>query len=325
MRRIELRVLKNKPRDRSRYIDLSGSIDVRLIVDSDSYLYVGTGVEKFSVDINKVKNLYAKMKNINERFLRQVQLTQGYQEFASLISGTVVLPGSSIKGNVRTRLELSFHGFQGNVRSCFTKAGIIRKARVGAIGWRHQKVWGNVVFENRRKKCDFTKEDNVCLICDIFGTSGLKSLVDFSDFIGLNIKLEYLDLPYGIKVEAAPPESTFSGRIDFMNLKDYELGLLLLGMKIIDGRVGRRILLGRFKYRSLMGNKKFGRVKFIIDKIKLSNFSSKLTLGSICLNPEEAATGENLDKLCKSLVELSYEKFKDEIEIVDEVEKIDEL
>lgn len=325
MQQVELKVLKSKPRDRSRYMDLSGLINARLIVDSDSYLHVGTGKEKFNVDVSKVKNLYAKMKSIDERFLRQVPLIRGYQEFASLASGIVILPGSSIKGNVRARLELSFHGFQGNVRSCFTKAGVIMEAPMGVTGWRHQKVWGSVIFENRREKCDFTKDDNICLICDIFGTSGLKSLVNFSDFIGFNIKLEYLDLPYGIKVEAVPPNSAFSGVIDFMNLKDYELGLLLLGMRVIDGRVGRRAILGRFKYRSLMGDKKFGRVRFVIDEIKLSNFSSKLTVGPIHLNPEETATGEKLDKLCKSLAELSYGKFKDEIEIVEEVEKIDKL
>lgn len=324
MQRIELKVLRSKPRDRGRYMDLSGSIDVKLIVDANSYLHVGTGREKFSVDVNKVKSLYAKVKTIDERFLKQITLVRDYQEFASLISG-VILPGSSIKGNVRARLELSFHGFKGNVRSCFIRAGAIMEAPVGVSGWRHQKLWEDVVFEDRGRPCDLTKVGEVCLICDIFGTSGLKSLVNFSDFVGLNVKLEYLDLPYDIKVEAAPPNSTFNGRIDFMNLKDYELGLLLIGMGITDRRIGRTVLLGRFKYRSLMGDKKFGRVRFVVDKIKLNHFSTKLTLGPICLNPGETVVGEGLDGICKSLVGLSLEKFKDEIKIVDEVGKIDEL
>lgn len=325
MRRAELRVVREKPRDRSSFRDLCGSINVSIIVDVNSYLHVGTGKETFKVDVKKLKELYVKRGIIDASLLKIALATTDYQCFASTSKG-IVIPGSSVKGNVRARLELSFHGFQGNVRSCFIKSGIVRGTPIGASGWRHQKVWSETIFENRGFPCDFTRIDSVCLLCDLFGTFGLKSLIDFSDFIGSNnVKLEALDLPYGIKVYAAAPGSTFNGRIDFMSLRDYELGLLLLGMGVMDNRIGRSVILGRFKYRSSIGGRKFGRVKYRIDRLTLNKFSSELSIGSLQIMPETAISDEKIDELCKLLVDSSLKRFENEVKMVNEVEALDRL
>jgi CRISPR-associated protein Csa1 len=199
------------------------------------------------------------------------------------------------------------------------------EAEEGESGWRHQRVWGETILEDRGFPCDYTKMDSVCLICDLFGTAGLKSLIEFSDFIGLNVRLEALDLPYGMKVYAAPQGSEFSGEISFMNLKDYELGLLLLGMGIVNGSTGRSVILGRFKYRGLMDNKKFGRVKYKINKINLSKFSDKLTIGNLTINPGSSIEGEKLNTICRELANLSLKYFQNELRIVDEVGILEKL
>jgi CRISPR/Cas system CSM-associated protein Csm3 (group 7 of RAMP superfamily) len=324
MQQIRLNVLRSKPRQRDTYRDLCGSMYVSIIADN-SYLHVGSGREKFEVDLKKLKDIYARRKRIDVSVLKELQLKIGYSEFASTTMGTVI-PGSSVKGNVRARLELSFHGFNGNVRSCFLKASRLTKlAGEGESGWRHQRVWGETILEDRGFPCDYTKMDNVCLICDLFGTAGLKSLIEFSDFIGLNVRLEALDLPYGMKVYAALQGSEFSGEISFINLKDYELGLLLLGMGIVNDSTGRSVILGRFKYRKLMDDKKFGRVKYKINKINLSKFSDKLAIGNLTINPGSSIEGEKLNTICRELANLSLKHFQNELRIVDEVEILEKL
>ncbi|MEM3545994.1 MAG: hypothetical protein QW547_02620 [Candidatus Bathyarchaeia archaeon] len=320
VRRVELRVVREKPRDRSSFRDLCGFLDVSIVVDDGSYLHVGAGREVFEADVEKLKELYVKRGIIDISLLRGTE----YQDFASTSRG-VVIPGSSVKGNVRAKLELSFHNFQGSVRSCFIKAGIIRGISIGTSGWRHQRVWSETVFEDRGFPCDFTRIGSVCLLCDLFGTSGLKGLIDFSDFVCPDVKLEALNLPYGIKVRAAPPGTTFNGRIDFTNLKDYELGLLLLGMGIMNSRIGRSVILGRFKYRSLIGGKRFGRVRYRINGLMLNRFSTELSVGSLHIRPETTILDEGIDELCKLLVDSSSEHFKNEIKIVDEVGILDGL
>lgn len=320
MQQIRLKVLRNNPRDRSTYRDLCGLIDVSIITDN-SYLHVGSGRERFEVNLNKLKEIYTKRKYIDINTIKELQLKAGYSDFVSTSKG-IVIPGSSVKGNIRARLELSFHGFNGSVRSCFLRASHIVRANKGESGWRHQKVWSETVFEDRGFPCDYTKNNNVCLICDLFGTSGLKSLIGFSDFIGLNVKLEALDLP---KVYAAAPSSEFNGKISFMNLKDYELGLILLGMGIVNSSIGRSVTLGRFKYKGLISDKKFGRIKYKINKIILNRFSSKLIINYLTFNPGSSIESEDLNTLCKELVNLSLKHFENEFKIVDEVSILDKL
>ncbi|MCS7369530.1 MAG: RAMP superfamily CRISPR-associated protein [archaeon GBS-70-058] len=323
MQQARLNVLRSSPRDRGVYRDLCGLMDVSLFPDN-SYLHVGSGREVFEVDLKRLKEVYGRRRRIDESVIRELRLKTGYSEFASTAMG-VVIPGSTVKGNVRARLELSFHGFNGKVRSCFLRASRIVKVEKGGSGWRHQRVWSETVFEDRGPPCDYTRMDNVCLICDLFGTAGLKSLIEFSDFIGSNVKLEALDLPYGMKVYAAPPGSEFNGEISFMNLKDYELGLLLLGMGVMNGSFGRSVILGRFKYRGLMDNKKFGIVKYKVNRISLNRYSSKLVINDLTINPGDHIEGEKLDTLCKVLANLSLKHFENEFRIVDEVEILEKL
>ncbi|MBC7092223.1 MAG: hypothetical protein H5T50_10025 [Nitrososphaeria archaeon] len=326
MQSVRLKVVRYNPRPRDFYIDLCGHLAVSIIVEGDkqSYLHIGSGKEFFKADISELKEAYSKKEF--EHFLGKIKSIKGYDKFASTIKGSII-PGSSIKGNVRSRLELSFKGYQDTVDSCFINAGkpVVKELLKGASGWRHYKVWNEVLSEDRGIPCNFTSMGRICVICDLFGSAGLKSLIDFSDFENVNSNIEYLDLPFGIRVEAVPAESEFRGKVFFKNLKDYELGLLLLGMGIKDYRVGRKVILGRFKYRSKLNSFKFGRIKYKLNELKLSRYSKTLSIEDVNLQPNTLVKGDLLDRLCKLLTDLALKKFENRFRIVDEVKILDEL
>ncbi|MEM2178319.1 MAG: RAMP superfamily CRISPR-associated protein [Candidatus Methanomethylicaceae archaeon] len=328
MQSISLKVARDDPRPRDSYTDLCGYLDASIIVDSDklSFLHIGSGKEIFEVNINELKELYSKFKRVDESFLNKIKVKKEYDKFISTAKN-IIIPGSSIKGNIRSRIELSFRGYNGIVKSCFINAGkpITKEPIEGTTGWRHYRIWKEVLSEDRGGPCNFTVMNKVCLLCDLFGTSGLKSLIDFNDFECVNAKIEYLDLPFDIKVQAISAGSEFKGRIYFRNLKEYELGLLLLGMGIKDSFEGRRVILGRFKYRSIMNSFKFGRVKYRLNELELSKYSRPLSIDNITLQPNTSIKGDLLNKLCKLLTDFTLKKFENEFRIIDEVKILDEL
>ncbi|MBS7612359.1 hypothetical protein KEJ27_09225 [Candidatus Bathyarchaeota archaeon] len=323
-----LRVVRSSPRLRNSYTDLCGYLDVSVIVDGDSlsFFHIGSGRKFFKPNIDELKKAYLKLGCIHESLIDRIKIEKDYDEFASTTKG-IVIPGSSIKGNVRSRIELSFKGYEGTVDSCFINAGkpLIGELTKGTSGWRHYRIWGEVLFEDRGVPCNFTVMDEVCLVCDLFGTYGLKSLIDFSDFECVNASIKHLDLPFGISVQAVPAGSEFRGRIDFKNLKDYELGLLLLGMGIEGSHEGRRTILGRFKYRGTLDSFKFGKVRYRVNELKLSQYSKTLSSGGIDLQPDSSAKGDLLSRLCKSLTDLTLKKFQNRFRIINEVEILDRL
>ncbi|MGC8949432.1 MAG: RAMP superfamily CRISPR-associated protein [Thermoprotei archaeon] len=326
MQSVSLKVVRDNPRPRDFYRDLCGRLDISIIVEGDkqSYIHIGSGKEFFKLNMNEVKEAYSK-REFNQ-LLDKIKFVKGYDKFASTIKGSII-PGSSIKGNVRSRLELSFKGYKDAVDSCFVNAGkpIVRELSKGIFGWRHYRIWNEVLSEDRGVPCNFNSMGRVCLICDLFGSAGLKSLIDFSDFESISSILEYIDLPFKIRVEAAAAGSEYRGEVYFKNLKDYELGLLLLGMGIKDSHVGRKVILGRFKYRNKLDSFKFGRVKYKLNELRLSRYSKTLSIEDVNFQPNTLIKGDLLDRLCKLLTDLALKKFENRFRIVDEVKILDEL
>jgi hypothetical protein len=251
-----------------------------------------------------------------------------YQPFCKRLDAPVI-PGSTVKGNVRARIELSFRPRNEQVRSCFVEAGKINEKQ----HWRHIGIWGKreerIVPSGRRKElagqCRFDPRQNelqcVCLVCDLFGTTGLAGLIRFSDFMGRGAELKGEDFEFGLKLETAPVNSVFSGKIDFFNLKPEELGLLLLGMGIESGVDGKPVLMGRLKYRN---HNRIGQVKYRLDWLELSPLSKKLTIEPR-LSPGQGLEGEKLGILATNLVRVAREKFGEELQPVDEVGELKKI
>jgi len=180
------------------------------------------------------------------------------------LNGKPVIPGSSLKGAIRSRLELLAMESNGVNIACFIRSSYLRSIpNVGQHGWRHTRIWGKTVLENRGRTCDATRwgvyEDiNVCKTCDLFGTSGLISRIDFSTLyptvqnamVELNVffSCDHRRIVGGV-VEAIKPSTVFEGEIAVHGLSDSEFGLLAIGLRLHEE--GNPILTGRFKYRRL--------------------------------------------------------------------------
>ena len=317
MSSLRVEVQRSDPRPRDAPIGLSGILEI--LVETLSPLHISSPGTPLKVDEEQLRFILEKYGGINERSIRAVHFEEEHIPFTATIKGPTI-PGSSVKGNIRARLELSFRARNGRARSCFIKAGrLMRPPTPGRHGWRHYRIWGDVILEGR-EPCNFLKTGEVCLLCDLFGTPGLRSLIDFSDFQGEDVELKPMRLDYGMRVLAAPEGSRFRGRVVFHNLKPEELGLLLLGMGLIADRRGEPRLLGRFKYRLRMG-----RVRYILEALRLSKLSQPLRLNGVELGPGERIEGEHINPIVKPLTSRALEAYREELLIVNEVKIVESL
>jgi len=271
-----------------------------------SYIHVGSG--KFflrTYETNPSKpTFYELVDQLAE------EISSEAKDF-SRVGGLPTIPASSVKGNIRGRLELTFRAHEGRVRSCFSKASQYPPL---ATYWRHRRIWGDVLNEDRSRACDLTSMEKVCLICDLFGTTGLSSLINFEDFIGREVTPEEIKVN-GEKILAAPAGSEFEGTINFTNLKEEELGLLFIGMGLKDNVKGRQLLLGRLKYRGLVGSKLFGRIIYVVKALYLTNYSRKID----GFDSKSFKNESELTPLIKNLTSTALQRFNKELKIVDEV------
>jgi CRISPR/Cas system CSM-associated protein Csm3 (group 7 of RAMP superfamily) len=305
--------VRSFPRNRSKLSDLSGSLKVAIVScktpTTESYLHISSGKSLFEpirefpreADFSKLVDILA----------QKLGLEVG--DFAR-VKGLPIIPASSVKGNIRARLELSFRAVNGRVRACFIRAS---RPPPAGIFWRYKKIWSDVLNEDRGDACDLTKRNKVCLLCDLFGTAGLSSLISFEDLVGKNVELKEIKVD-GMRILAAPPGSEFEGQIHFTNLLEEELGLLLLGMGLKDSVRGRPLLLGRLKYRGRVGSLLMGRVTYVVKSLQLSKYSRRIT--GFDSNSFE---GENeLTPLIQSLTASTLRKYGAEFRVVNEVKRL---
>lgn len=331
-----LNVLRQRPRDRSRLEGLSGRLWLALRSCSksqgdgvDSYLFIGSGFPRLKVD----ERLLASARRVRGRKeLEEVVLAVSrgisvdHQPPSATILGYVV-PASSVKGNVRSRLELSFVPGEKGVRSCLIRATHSEKPpAVGEHGWRHYRIWERALRVGRGS-CECTtgwEECEVCLLCDLFGTAGLQGLISFSDFAGESVQTEKLNLPTGEKLEAIKPGSVFKGSATFRSLEPAELGLLLLGMGLRGSGLGEPVLLGKLKYRRDLPYV-FGVIRYELLRLELAPFSKPLEIGDLRVAPGSCVEGEALDNLVSALVKQARSSFSGELLDVDEVSMVERI
>lgn len=313
MRKV-VNVIQDQPRSRGKFTGLCG--ELRVSIEVVSGLHVGSGQLPIKVDeeaLRKEADLWPV-----EELAQTIELD--YLSFP-MVEGKAVIPGSSVKGNVRARLELSFKEKNRRFRSCFTETG-----NFGS--WRHYQIWEVSVTQNRivprlkgrGSQCQFVrgKLERVCLLCDLFGTTGLAGLLEFSDFTLSNGRISPNEFPHGMQLLVAGAGSIFTGKVKFANLKPEELGLVLWGMGLRENRIGREVLMGRLKYAGPIG-----KVKYRLDTLKLSRFSEPLRLGSVVINSDSEMRAD--DGLVKELVNMARRAYGEELEDVDEVARLNQL
>ena len=252
-------VIRSEYTPRDSYLNgLTGKISLTL--KTLSYIHIGSGAFKLYVDINVVKRFieYFKRRGFDyalSSMSDKITKAISYDFSAFTRYGDkITIPGSTIKGLLRSRLELLFKGTSGSTNACFSKAGIPLSVvpNKGLHGWRHVRIWGNVVFENRGPPCNLTSlGTNVCKVCDIFGAPGLASRVFVGNFYPVNNNVtERKELEYGEKLEVVKPGVTFKGDITFHSLTLDELGLIFIGLGAKKDGTFVPILIGCLLYTS---------------------------------------------------------------------------
>lgn len=305
-------VIRNQPRPRNVYRNLTGILKVS--INTESYLHVGSGIAHYEAP-NPDEILKSLEKTGWEKTIeaQAAKIGLDYLDMV-IVDDKPCIPGSSVKGNVRSRIELSLTNNNGKTPSCFIKASPPQFAR-DRRAYRHRKVWGNVLDEDRGFPCDYTKSQNVCMVCDMFGTAGLSGLVAFTDFVGEKVVLENVAGQHGLKLRIAPPKSVFRGSITFRNLEPHELGLLLHGLGIQQTATGKTVLLGRLKYVGNIGGKPIGKIRYILESLTFSEFSEQFR-NHVRGKP---ITGTELENLVRDLVSEMKTKLGPHLRNVQEV------
>ncbi|ABP95323.1 MULTISPECIES: RAMP superfamily CRISPR-associated protein [Metallosphaera] len=243
------RTLARTPRDEG----TPTRVEITLEVVSD-YLHVGqgkatipTGIESTNLDFNKVLAMFNRGDPL--AYSQIDNLFADYNAFPR-DSGKVIIPGSTVKGAVRTRLEMSIPN------SCYI---------VDRTGNGKSPGYVKIFNPDQNKRSDnyakghSVNPGKVCPVCDLLGSPGLGSRVSFSDLVLTSGRLGVAEIDK-MEYEVAMKGSRFSGFF-LVNLKKNEIGAILygLGIRCEAGKpFSRTILLGRFKFE----NPQFGRVKF---------------------------------------------------------------
>jgi len=238
-------VAQAEPTPRDRLVGLlSGTM--KLVAEAKSYIHIWSGRTKLRLRV-PVGGITAEA--LEREAIRLVR--EDISEPAELPSygERLAIPGSSLKGAIRSRLEFLFTPSpEGVVSSCFVvQEPLTLPPSPGQHGWRHYRIWSPATEEARPVACG--SSEAACIICNIFGAPGLASKVFFGNLWlvgGQEEWVEELELDYGERVLAFKPGARFEGEFCFKGLKPEELGLLIIGMRLHESRP---VLIGKNKYR----------------------------------------------------------------------------
>ncbi|MFX1294488.1 MAG: RAMP superfamily CRISPR-associated protein [Promethearchaeota archaeon] len=239
------------------------TIQMKAHVLENSYLFIGSGEESFE---NLPPDLStSSVEEINEKL--RIGFTPATLPITKKGDRQPIIPGSSLKGSIRHRIEhlFMFDPIKKFIHSCFINQsrGFIK---INKKNRRFINIYGinGLILERGRDQ----PPNRVCIVCDLFGAPGLASRVFFSDASPKSpVNLLDVVIEEGGKFLCVPPDTNFFFQIDMINHKMYQTGLLLKGMNIPQKRP---ILLGQFKYTKNKAKKEsisFGRVQFFLEGI----------------------------------------------------------
>jgi CRISPR-associated RAMP protein (TIGR02581 family) len=219
-------------------------------------------------------------------------------------AGTPYIPGSSLKGVLRSAAEALFRGgpFQQHRKKLWACDPVAGKDRVCVTHERAEQI--RAAEDERAKKAKREPDsrrvaeeiwDESCAVCQLFGSLALASRVRFAD-LPLHSEATLLELRNGVGIdrdkelaaagvlydfEAVPPETQFELRVTVDNPTDEEVGLLLYLFQELDagnltlgGKTSRG--LGRVNVRW----KKIEEIKLLQDNPFADLLSSRDLLAS---------------------------------------------
>lgn len=272
-------------------------LEFKAIVPEDSYVFVGgmtRGLENWLSSIQRKIDEHAKgLKPIDEETIKrtfievlQTSRPSGITQFLKY-GQTYAIPGSSLKGAIRSRIEYKFKPFQVGAEyrsySCYVTQDVVSRQAA-----RHLDFWGEDVAYTR----DTCSPPKVCVVCDLFGSPSLSSRIQLSDALMIAGKVQYIN---ELRREAALPNSEFNTSVSLINADFLDLGLLFSGMELFTSSP---ILIGAFKYRL---NKKVG-----LGKLRDRYFAGLLKFELQSFKPLLGDFPSGLD--CPALINMAREK-----------------
>jgi len=297
---------------------------------TESFLHIGSGRLKLKIKSEvKLPTSFYRLLDLVKRRPDIVQYD--YSEVVRYLD-TICIPGSTIKGACRARIELLATSKDRSVHFCFRQATSPpqRPPLESQHGWRHFKLWSPATWEIR-DSCNLTRRavSEACTTCDLFGAPGLASKVYFGNLLPVSgVEVIEVELDYGEKIELVPPKTIFRGKITFKYLQPHELGLLMIGLGAkLNGRF-QPVVIGKSKYRARRVTKcpanpsiegksiLLGRVRFSIERLSLIKVSDavdkeieKLPCKFSIQGNLATCTGDEVKKLVAHLVNLAASKF----------------
>ena len=306
-------------RDQEYDDSLSGVVEA--FIKTMSHIHVSMGRERLETtsltseiakQILATDNILALLNN--KTFLEKIRTAIALDYVDNIVYGdSICIPGSTIKGLLRSRLELTPSKDRKAVSCMHTiTQPITELPKPGTHGWRHARVWSNVIAENRGEPCDpaSTQDYTICVVCDLFGAPGVVGRVMPSNFCCSRDAYEKLDLPYGEKVYAIKPNTVLRGFIHFSSLRVEELGVLLISMGITRGRTeGVPLLIGKHKYAYRnMGKAVFG-VSMIRAPHRFKDFFKKMGLEVSEKDFEIICDGQCLQELINKAIDEALKNY----------------
>jgi len=262
---IRIKWINITPRDKILPNLYSGRIYINFTILKDFYLIVKSGELKLVYDTNIEKKInelqFEEILRLSD-LIDKMDISEHFE-----IKNKLAIPGSTLKGVCRSRLELSF--LTGNMMpSCFSTKS---KGQIGPKSKRHLKAYA---YNNndipQRNQC--RGGEKVCFVCNIFGSMGLRSKLAFSNAIMKNGSSTILDLRVRngfAHEEVIKPGSKFEFDIYFENMSEVELGALFYVLNLSNHNP---ILIGSHKYalQETNGEKiKFGQGQMFCTKIEI--------------------------------------------------------
>jgi len=307
-----------------------GRITARLVIQLSvvsDYLFIGSGREHLH-ELEKLAKDQGLLRLPPEELIRRVShalrgsgVIKDFFRVFNPFTGRVqpAIPGSSLKGAARSRLELASSGDRvvaGFLYPGSSVAPLQSLPRPGMHGWRHARIWCESVAEARRKPTSspISVED------DLFGSVlreidlVLSSRVSFATLYpvdpGLDCRVVSLD--HGERVCAVERGAVFRGEVLAVNVSKEELGLLLYSLgqdKLLCGKEPL-LLMGASKYRCRVANNK--RVSFGV---------VKLDVESIDTGPWGGQLGGNVDSIVRDALNQAFSAYPGLRKCFDEAER----
>ena len=140
------------PRDASITKDtLTGILTVKCEVSEDplSFIHIGTG--GIMMEVNKSIKEIRELGKLESTLRRQLDLIRyDYYEIVKY-GGKVCIPGSTVKGMCRSRIELSTVTVDGKTNIGFRQVTPPPRSLPpqGTQGWRHFRIWSPSTWEDR--------------------------------------------------------------------------------------------------------------------------------------------------------------------------------